>query len=278
MKNRMIARFGKIALCMAVFAVWVASSAQGQAVSAGSVPANTVKAFQAASGGATATWMAGPNNSYEATFVKEGQSMVYVYDQQGVLQLKKIVSTIATFPASVNSAITAAYPSGKVEYAYKVVNRSNQKCYEVQVANPSGVERMRFDLTGKPIGKTSLAASQPAGSQPIAAATSKPQPTVTSPTASTQPAPAKTSPPVAMRGESATTTKAAPTAQDDLLDDDMGDLLEDVGDMDDLFKEEENWEDIDLGDDLEDDSDLLDATDDLDDGFDLDLGDDEDDL
>ncbi|HEX2898519.1 MAG TPA: hypothetical protein VHS96_02255, partial [Bacteroidia bacterium] len=179
MKHRMVASFGRFVLGTALFVGLAHSFSVAQTVASSSVPANTIKAFQATSGGATATWMAGPNRSHEATFMKEGQKMVYVYDQEGLLQQKKIVSTVGAFPAGVNAAVTAAYPKGNVEYAYKVVNRTNQKYYEVQVSNPAGVERMRFDLEGKPLGKTSLATSQPAGSQPM----------VTQP-AATKPAPA----------------------------------------------------------------------------------------
>jgi hypothetical protein len=274
MKYRMNGFVRKLVFSIA-FSVscFVAEGYGQQTISASLVPANTVKAFQATTGGAAATWMAGPNKSYEATFLKDSQKMVYVYDQEGLLQQKKIVSTVSSFPSGVNAAIAAAYPTGNVEYAYKVVNRTNQKFYEVQVANSSGVERMRFDLEGKPLGKTSLAAAQPAGTQPVntPATTSKPvtsQPAATSST--------KTSPPVAMRGEAAT-TNTQPVKEE--LEDDLGDLLEDEGDMDDLFKEDETWEDVDLEDDLEDDSDLLDVTDDLDDDLDIeDDLDDEDDL
>lgn len=196
--------------------------------------------------------------------------MVYVYDGVGVLQQKKIVSTVPAMPAGIAASLTASYPNGKVEQAYKVVNRTNQKYYEVQVANPGGSERIRFDLEGKAIGKTSLAGVQPAGSQPVASA----QP-VTKP--ATQPSPVKpatSSQPVAMRGEAATTTKTTKAIEED-LDDDLGDLMEDddLGDL--IDDEDENWDDIDLGEDMDDDSDLLDGTDDLED--DLDLGEDLDD-
>jgi hypothetical protein len=271
MGNKIITCIGSFALCAVLFATGLGYHAWGQNIAASSVPANTVKAFQASSGGATATWMAGPNKSYEATFVKENQKMVYVYDQEGLLQQKKIVATIGSFPAGVNSAITAAYPKGNIEYAYKVMNRSNQKFYEVQVANPSGVERMRFDLEGKPIGKTNMAAAQPAGTQPVNTpattqpAASEPKPVTPQPTANTQPANTqpKPSPAVAMRGEDAST----PAIEEET--DDLGDLLEDDGDLEDLLKEDEGWEDVDLEEELEDDTDLLDATDDLDDDFDI---------
>lgn len=306
----MIASFGKLILGAALFGGFAFNQAFGQG-SANSVPANTLKAFQATSGGAAVTWMPGPNKSYEASFVKEGQKMVYVYDQEGLLQQKKIVATVASFPANVSAAVSAAYPKTAVDCAYKVVNRTNQKFYEVQVANAAGVERMRFDLEGKPLGKTSLAASQPAGAQPVAVQATAPKPvapspqpvatkpaaqptatqpvatkpavqpvpTASKPVATSQPSPTKASPPVAMRGESATTTKTATVVKDDLIDDDLGDLLDDE-DMDDLLDEDDDsWDDVDLGDDLDDDSDLLDGSDDLDDGLDLDdLDEDDDDL
>jgi hypothetical protein len=285
MKNRMLVRLGKSILGAAMLLGLV-----GGAASAQTVNANAMKAFQASSGGANASWVAGPNSSWEATWVKEGQKMVYCYDQAGILQQKKIVAAITTFPATINASITAAYPQGKVQGAYKVVDRSNQKFYEVQVANAASVDRMRYSLEGKPLGKTSMAAVQPAGAQPTltaSAATPAPKPaapvaTVAKPaTPAAKPAtpvavakPTTASPPMAMRGEAASTsttkTAASTVKNDDLIDDDLGDLLEDDGDMDDLFKDDENWDDIDLDDELDDDSDLLDGTDSLDDDLDLD--------
>lgn len=284
MKNWNLAQIGLKVTALACGLGMLLTSAVAQGIPSSSVPATTLKAFQTSSGGATATWMAGPNKSYEAAFQKEGQKMVYVYDEAGVLQQKKIVSSISGMPAGVAASVTASYPKGSVEYAYKVVNRSNQKYYEVQVANPGGSERVRFDLEGKATGKTSLAGVQPAGSQPVASAqpVTKPvaQPTPVKP--ATQPVatkPATASPPVAMRGEAATTAKTT-KAMDDEMDDDLGDLMED-DDLGDLIDEgEENWDDIDLGEDMDDDSDLLDGTDDLEDDLDLgeDLDDDGDDL
>ncbi|MBL0020609.1 MAG: hypothetical protein IPP17_30295, partial [Bacteroidetes bacterium] len=49
-----------------------------------------------------------------------------------------------------------------------------------------------------------------------------------------------------MRGESAT-TKTTTVVKDDLLEDDLDDLLEDDGDIEDLFNEDDSWEDLDLG-------------------------------
>lgn len=306
MKNGILVNVRKLVLNAALFAGFAISSAFAQSIATSAVPANTLKAFQATTAGAQATWMAGPSNTFEASFAKEGQKMVYCYDQAGLLQQKKIVSNVSAFPASVNASLVASYPKGNVEYAYKVVSRTNQKYFEVQVANANAVDRMRFDLEGKPIGKTSMAAAKPAqatpsqsiASQPVSpkpsvTVASKPvtasatQPVVTKPL--TQPSvsaskplasntsPTKASPPaVAMRGEAASTTKTI-VAKDDLLDDDMDDL-EDDGEMDDLFKDDESWDDVDLTDDLDDDTDLLDGTDDLDDTLDLDEDLDDDDL
>ena len=309
----MALRRGKRILSAVVLIVLMAGILPAQAVNP-----NALKAFQASSGGAAATWNAGPSNSWEATWAKEGQKMVYCYDQNGLLQQKKNISNVASFPANVNSAITAAYPKGNIQYAYKVIDRSNQKYYEVQVANGASLERMRYSLEGKPVGKTSLAATQPITTQPVAsvatptpasnavkpavATPAKPAPAMAvatptvqkavTPAASTvvakptpaTPAVSKPNPatvastpvkpvpqPMAMRGEAASTTATAKNS--DLIDDDLGDLLEDEGDMDDLFNDDENWDDVNLEDDLEDDSDLLDGTDDLDVGDDLDLDD-----
>ncbi len=280
MKYKMRERLGKSILSAALFLFVVLGS-----VSAQTVNPNAMKAFQASSGGANATWSLGPNNSWEASWLKEGQKMVYCYDQAGQLQQKKIVSAMSAFPASVNSSITAAYPAGKVQRAFKVVDRTNQKFYEVEVANAASTDRMRFSLEGKPIGKTSMAATPPASGQLTAsvATPAKPTPVVAAakpaPVAAAKPAPAVANPkpvsqPMAMRGESATTSTKA---NDDLIDSDLGDLLEDDGDLDDLLNDDENWDDINLDDPADDDSDLLDGTDDLDDDLDLDDLDDEDD-
>ncbi|MFN8395622.1 MAG: hypothetical protein U0176_13360 [Bacteroidia bacterium] len=285
MKNWNLAQIGLKVTALACGLGMLFTTANAQGIPSSSVPANTLKAFQASSGGAAATWMAGPNKSYEAAFQKEGQKMVYVYDDAGVLQQKKIVSSVSAMPAGVGAALTASYPKGNVEYAYKVVNRTNQKYYEVQMGNAGGAERVRFDLEGKSIGKTSLAGVQPAGSQPVASAqpatkpVTQPSPVKPATPAPTATKPATTSQPVAMRGEAATTAKTT-KAMDDEMDDDLGDLMDDddLGDL--MDGEDENWDDIDLGDDMDDDSDLLDGTDDLDDDLDLDedLDDDGDDL
>ena len=275
-------RLGKSILSAALFLFVVLGSASAQTVNP-----NAMKAFQASSGGANATWSVGPNNSWEANWLKEGQKMVYCYDQAGVLQQKKIVSALSAFPASVNTSVTAAYPSGKVQRAYKVVDRTNQKFYEVEVATVASTDRMRFSLEGKPIGKTSMAATPPAAGQltasaatPVsvkpaasAAVAAKPAPVV----AVAKPAPVvanskPVSQPMAMRGEAA--TPAAKT--DDLIDDDLGDLLEEDGDIDDLLDDDENWDDINLDEPLDDDSDLLEGTDELDSDLDLDDLDDDD--
>lgn len=280
MKLRMLVRLGKSILGIALLLGAVAGHAAAQTVNAAAM-----QAFQASSGGAEATWKAGPNNSWEAAWVKEGQKMVYCYDNAGLLQQKKIVSDITAFPPSINTLIVAAYPQGKVEAAYKVVDRSNQKFFEVQVANAASVDRMRFNLEGKPVGKTSMTAAQPAASAtPTATVAPAPVKPTPAPSPAPSPAPASVSPvkpapqPMAMRGESATTTTkpaAAPAAE--LEDEDLGDLLEDDGDLDDLLKDDENWDDIELEDELDDESDLLEDSDDLDDGIDIDEDIDEDD-
>jgi hypothetical protein len=300
MKYRMVVRLGKLILSSVLFVGMAMGMLHAQAVNA-----NALKAFQTSSGGAAATWNAGPNNTWEASWTKEGQKMVYCYDQAGLLQQKKSLSNIASFPATINSSIHAAYPKGNVQYAYKVIDRTNQKFYEVQVANGVTQDRMRYSLEGKPVGKTSMAAApQPMAPQPTASAVvaaPKPAPAVVKPTAAAPvatkpiaaaaaPAPAKPNPatvaatpakqpvsqPIAMRGESATTTKTTTVVKDDLIDDDLGDLLEDDDDFDDLLKDDENWDDINLDDPADDDSDLLDGTDDLDDDLGLDDLDDDD--
>jgi hypothetical protein len=262
--------------CVTTLAVLVTGTVlQAQA------PAAAVAAFQKSQPGVTPQWTIGPGGSHEAQFMRDGNSQVYAYDAAGVLQSKKIKSAMTTLPTTVQRSIDAGYAGGKVEAAYKVVTRNQEKYYEVQVAQAGQRERLRYNLEGQPIGKTSLAASaapvavaKPAPAPvavvkpspapvavakpapaPVAVAKPTPAPTIAS-AARPTPAPvAKPMPPkpapttMAMRGESA----PAPASQDD----DMDDLMDDE-EFDDLLDSED--EDLD---DVEDD-DLLDEDEDED--------------
>lgn len=255
MKNWNFLGLGKAATILLGVGLFCLGTVKAQVVAESSVPANTVKSFKAASQGGSAIWMVGPNKSYEAAWMKDGQNLVYVFDQAGQLQQKKYHAGIKSMPEGVGEMIAAAYPSGKVDASYRVITRTNQKFYEVQVAGAQSVDRMRFDLAGKPMGKTTVSTS-------VAATPEKSQPI-----ASNTPVPVKQQQemPVAMRGESANTSSNTVSVDADLLDDDLGDLLEDDEDLGDLLDDDDNWEDINLDDELEDDDDLLDIGDDLDD-------------
>lgn len=264
MKAITLGRIGKSLLAVGFFWGMTVTCLFGQGA-----PASAKSAFQTASGNAAATWNAGPNGTWEATWLKEGQRMVYCYDQAGQLQQKKIIGSFTAFPANVQAGIKAAYPQGEIQYAYKVVDRTNQKYFEVQVLNVGGVDRMRYSLEGKPLGRTSMTAVQPAGSSPTASA----KPVVSEPTPVAKPV---NTPPVAMRGEAAT-SKPAPVLNDSELEEDMDDLVDDE-DMGDLIEEEdENWDDIDVLGEEEEDIDLLEGSEDLDDGMDIEEEDDDDD-
>jgi hypothetical protein len=306
MKHKKFAGWARRTLCLIAVASLSIAFASAQ-LPESSVPANTVKAFKTAAPGAAAQWIAGPNSSYEASFVKEGQKLVYVYDQASQLQQKKVIAPITALPATVGNSVSAAYPKGTVQYAYKVVTRTQQKYYEVQVANAGAIDRMRYDLEGKPLGKTTLAAgtvvppvqtevakvtppannatpavakvTPPANNAtPAAPVVSKPATpttnnlggpaTIASAQKSTPAAPTKASPPVAMRGESATTNTAQKTtATKAITDDDLSGDLDDMGDL---------MDDDDLDDLMDDDKDWqdVDLGDDLDDDADLLLDDD----
>lgn len=261
MKVKLLNGFGKLALLFVCVFAFNLTSVFGQNVAENGVPANTVKAFKSYSKGSSASWFAGPNNSYEATWMNAGRSMVYVFDQAGELQQKKYRAALNSMPNGISSIVIAACPNGKVDGAYRVVDRANHKFYEVQISNPNAVDRMRFDLTGKPIGKTSMAIATPKPSQEAQ----------------------ETDNSIAMRGTSITsavTTTQVDDANLEEVDDDIKDLFddeEDDSDINDLLDDDENWEDVELDDDLEDDSDLLDPNDDGFDEIDLDDEDESDD-
>lgn len=235
MKINLLSGFGKLALLIAVV-LSPLSTVISQNVAESKVPVNTVKAFKAASQGSSAVWMAGSNNSYEASWAKSGQRMVYVFDQSSQLQLKKYLAPMNSLPAGVPASVKAACPGGKVDGAYRVVNRNNQKYYEVQVQNTQTIDRMRFDLSGKPIGKSSMAAAKPVANE-------------------------SNSNSIAMRGEAASPSLVEdPNLEES--DADIQDLLEEDSDLGDLIEDDnDTWEDIDLEEEVEDDSDLFDSND-----------------
>lgn len=226
-----------------------------QALGGAQVPAAAASAFAKAQPGINPTWVAGPSGSFEAQFMRDGSAQVYAYDQAGVLQTKKIKTALTTLPVTVQRSIDAGYAGSQVEAAYKVMTRSQEKYYEVQLAQAGKRERLRYNLEGQPIGKTSLApsesaaASKPALSPAIASA-SKPAPaTPTTKPAAPKPAPTT----MAMRGESAPAPSSNEEDLDDLMDDkELDDLLEEEEEEfdpieeeeDDLLEEDEDWEEI----------------------------------
>ncbi len=224
--------FRKRALLMLCVFASAYSIASAQSITEGSVPANTLKAFNSYSNNSSAKWFAGPNESYEATWEKSGRNLVYVFDQGGQLQQKKYRAAISSMPSGVYSTVSAAYPNGKIDGAYRVSSRGNQKFYELQITNANAIDRMRFDLTGKPIGKTSMAIAQSEASG---------------------------EPTVAMRGASTTVVQFEEASLEE-VDDDIKDLFEDDNDdadINELLNADDNWEDIELDDDIDDDSDLF---------------------
>lgn len=242
--------------CAALVAVLLASAGvHAQALSSAQVPAAATAAFQKAQPGISPAWLAGPNGSFEAQFMRDGSAQVYAYDQAGMLQTKKVRTAVTNLPVTVQRSLDAGYAGGKVEAAYKVMTRTQEKYYEVQVAQSGKQERLRYNLEGQPVGKTSLAPStatiaQPAPS-PVLASAVKPTPVAAKPA----PKPAPTT--MAMRGESAPAPASNEDDMDDLMDEaELDDLLEEEEEEefdpieeeeeeDDLLDEEEDWEDID---------------------------------
>ena len=212
MKTKLLDQIGKVALLMLGIFISAASVVLAQSIAESAVPPNTVKAFKAATQGSAAKWKMGPSKSYEASWAKDGKQMVYVFDQEGKLQQKKYVSSLSSLPSGIPAAVAAACPNGKVDGAYRVISRTNQKFIEVQVSNTQSTDRMRFDLTGKPLGKTSVAVAKPAVA---------PTPTVQNT--------------VAMRGATPTTLPNEDISIEEEADEDIKDLIEDDSDLGDLL-------------------------------------------
>lgn len=199
--------------------------------------------FQKAQPGIQAKWMSGPQGSIEALFSREGTDQIYVFDQSGLLQTKKMRAPMEQMPASVKRTLDAGYANAKIEGAYKVVSRTQEKYYEVQVAATNSRERLRFDLEGQPTGKTTISTNGAQG--PTASAKPMPAP---APAPVIKPATPPAANPIAMRGEAPSSPKPAPAMRGEA--DDMEE--EEDLDIDDLLEEEEEeeWEDIDIEDDL----------------------------
>ena len=256
---------------VALVALFTMTGLQAQDLSSTQVPAAATTAFQKALPGITPRWVAGPSGSYEAQFMRDGLAQVYGYDQAGVLQTKKVKTALTSLPTTVQRSIDAGYAGGNVEAAYKVMTRSQEKYYEVQLAQSGQRERLRYSLEGQPIGKTTLgpvasAATVPAkpAPSPTIASAAKPTPApavkpTPAPVPAAKPAPSpapvtKTAPKPApttmsMRGE-------ATEDSDDLMDEaELDDLLEEEEEEDlfdpleeeedDLLEDDDNWEDID---------------------------------
>ena len=186
-----------------------AFSLKAQAIPEAQVPSAAVAAFTKSAPGLSAKWQAGPQSTFEAIFLREGKSQVYVYDQAGLLQVKKIKAAMTELPVSAQKTL-AAYPNSNVEAAYKVVSRTQEKYYEVQMANAGSRERLRFDLEGKPTGKVSIS-SAPMASAATPSPAPKPAPAAVAPAPKPAPvavAPAPKPAPVAV----APAPKPAPAA------------------------------------------------------------------
>jgi hypothetical protein len=250
---------------MVLVALFLASTGvHAQSLSSAQVPAAATASFQKAQPGISPSWQAGPNGGFEAKFMRDGLAQVYAYDQAGTLQTKKIKTALTNLPVTVQRSLDAGYAGGNVEAAYKVMTRTQEKYYEVQVAHSGNKERLRYNLEGQPIGKTSLAPStaavvQPAPS-PVLASAVKPAPVVAAkpaPAPAVRPAAPKPAPTtMAMRGESAPAPARNEDEMDDLMDEsELDDLLEEEEEEEfdaieeeeevDLLEEEDDWEDID---------------------------------
>jgi hypothetical protein len=253
---------------VALAALFTATGLHAQDLSSTQVPAAATTSFQKALPGINPRWVAGPSGSYEALFMRDGLAQVYAYDQAGVLQTKKIKTALTSLPATVQRSLDAGYAGGNVEAAYKVMTRSQEKYYEVQLAQSGQRERLRYSLEGQPIGKTTLG---PVASAATVSAKPAPSPTIASaakpaPAPAAKPAPAPAKPAPAPAPVVKTVPKPAPTTMsmrgeatedsDDLMDEEeLDDLLEEEEEEDtfdpleeeedDLLEDDEDWEDID---------------------------------
>lgn len=227
---------------------------QAQSLQISDVPSRAVSAISASKPGIGVNWMAGPNNTFEAYFTSNGKRQVYVYNAAGLLQQKKIETGKAHLPPSVSNTADAA---GEVRSAYRVMTRTKQKYYEVHVATPTTMDRMRFNTSGQSIGTTHIALANP-DPEPAQVVASNPDP-APAPATTTAQEPATTATPeptIAMRGANTTTTTTAVTTstttvetsaeinfEEDMIDDDIADLL----DSDDTYNSrgeiEFEWED-----------------------------------
>lgn len=239
-----------------------------QSVAESAVPQAVRSSFAQSSSGAKATWSKA-GNGYEASFLKDGKTFAYVYDNAGQLQLKKMATTDQALPDPVKAKLKQQYGSAKVSDAWQVMNRQKQTYFEVFVTQPDSISRLRYAPNGALLAKSSkagthaqVAATQPKVSPPAetpavkpTVAQNNPAPTkATEPVANSNPpaksannpTPVKASEPVvAMRGQS----NAAPV-KNEIYEDDYdfeADLEEEV---------EVEEEDITLPDDVEDDWDI----------------------
>lgn len=230
-----------------------------QTLTASSVPAKARQSLKSSVPTASATWSAGPNTTYEAKFDNRGQTLVYVFDKNGLLNEKKQLCKLGGLPLQISTSMASAYPGVEHQAAYKVITRQRQRFFEVVIPGRGTLDYMRFDVAGTPVGKSSLALAEQPEPTRIAAAQQNELGLATETTE-----PAYNSMP--MRGESSNTIVNTEVDLSDeinieaeLMDDDLKDLLDDGDEqsMDDLLNQgdDDDWEEIDLFEDLEDDDD-----------------------
>lgn len=204
-----------------------------QELSDSAIPARASQSMAALQPGIAVSWRSGPGPTYEAFFNKAGKSQVYVYDVNGALQLKKLAIAKGLLPANVRHSIEMGYRDQPVEAAYKVVSRTKQRFYEVQMPSSQGRDYLRYAVQGNLLGRTTMALQQPTPTaldpaQTVAQARETATP-------STPVRPATT---MRMRGESTSTVETDIdlskdiNLEDEMMDDDIKDLLDDSEDFD----------------------------------------------
>jgi hypothetical protein len=273
MKNRTFKNAPKRGLIM-VFAMVCSLGLYAQTLTEASVPAKARQALKSSVPAASPTWSAGPDATFEAKFDNNGQTLVYVFDKNGLLNEKKQLCLMGGLPELVSTSLASAYPGVEHQAAYKVITRQRQRYFDVVIPGRGTLDYMRFDVSGTPVGKTSLAlAEQPI---PTRMATAENAALGLDPDAvaeTTVEEVEQVEPvynPIAvgsmpMRGESSNTVIQTEVdlsdeinIEEELMDDDLKDLLDDSDEksLDELLNDDEDdWEDIDLLEDLDDEDD-----------------------
>lgn len=268
MKNRTLQNAPKRGFIM-VLAMVFGLGLYAQTLTESSVPAKARQTLKSSVPAASPTWSAGPDATYEAQFSNNGQTLVYVFDHNGLLNEKKQRCNLGGLPLQITTALASAYPGVDHQAAYKVITRQRQRYFEVVIPGRGTLDYMRFDVSGTPVGKTSLAlAEQPAPNRIAAAQRDELgiDPVEDEVVAEVEEPAQPSYNSMPMRGESSSTIVNTEVdlsdeinIEDELMDEDLKDLLDDGDDksLDDLLNDddEDDWEDIDLFEDLEDDDD-----------------------